>query len=101
MAIDVMQDGDELIIRVHVDSKPADELVQIAREPLAKHGLELKPIQRFINAGTLKVVEVGRRRFTKLSYLLALVDQLPAPKSAEPEDDIAAAARKRAARRAS
>ena len=81
-------------------SEPADRLIPIARGPLAELGLEIKPVLRLIAAGALKVVEIGRRRFTKLSYLVALVDELPAATSTpEPEDDDLTAATRAAARR--
>lgn len=73
---------------------PTDDLVPIALEPLAAIGLELKAILALVEAGHLRAVTIGRRRFTKKSLLLALVDELPhaarsasgpAPKAAKDE----------------
>ena len=85
---------------------PPDSLVPIAGKPLSELGLELRAVQRLIAVGWLRVVAIGRRRFTKRSYLLALVDELrpvgPKARKDEPEkvDELAVAVALAAARRA-
>lgn len=59
-----------------------DELVALAPKPLAAMGLEHAAVARLVAEGRLRAVTIGRRRFTKRSYLLALVDELPTPKRA-------------------
>jgi hypothetical protein len=86
MGISVHHDGGEIVIRVKGDAEPTDTLVAIAAEPLAVYGLELKPVLRLADDGALKTVAIGRRRFTKLSYLLALVDTLPAANAVNEEE---------------
>lgn len=55
-----------------------DELVAVAAEPLEAMGLELAAVRALVTSGRLKAVRIGRRVFTKRSYLLAMVDELPA-----------------------
>ncbi len=91
------------MIRVRLDAQPVDELVAIAAEPLAALGLELRAVQTLVAEGRLRAVQIGRRRFTRRSYLLALVDELEvatAEPKAKPADVLTLAASK-AARRAS
>jgi hypothetical protein len=82
-------------------SESADELVPITREALGPLALEYAPILALAQAGTLKTVWIGRRRYTKRSWLVALADTLPPATGddARPVDDLAVAARKRANRR--
>jgi hypothetical protein len=54
-----------------------DELVALSPAPLAAMGLEHAAVLRLVATGNLKAVKVGRRVFTKRSYLLSLVDELP------------------------
>jgi hypothetical protein len=68
----------ELVIRVRLDAQAADELVR-----LADVDLEAKAKARLVRDGSLKVVRIGRELFTKRSYLLALVDELPAHRPAD------------------
>lgn len=77
---------------------PADALIHLSAAGLRPYGIELKPAVRLADEGTLRTVEIGRRRFTTLRHLLALVDLLPPAKAPEAEDDVTAAARKRARR---
>lgn len=78
---------------------PHDELVAVAPKPLAALGLEYRPTLALAQAGTLRTVWIGRRRFTRRSWLAALAEALPPACSAQPEDDLAEAARRRASRR--
>lgn len=57
-----------------------DELVPLSPAPLAAMGLEHAAVLRLVAEGRLRAVTIGRRRFTKRSYLLALVDELPVAK---------------------
>jgi len=86
------------------DADQQDALVAIAAKPLAALGLELRAVQRLIADGRLRAVAIGRRRFTRKSYLLALVDELspvaPTRRDDEPEDDLLVAVARAAARRA-
>jgi hypothetical protein len=91
----------EIVIRVRADAEPADALIPLSAGGLKPYSLELKPIVRLADDGKLKTVTIGRKRFTTLRHLLALVDAAPVVQVDAPADDIAAAARKRAARRAS
>ncbi len=87
---------------------PVDELVPLTAEALAKMGLEARAVHRLVVNGALKTVAIGRRRFTRRSYLLALVDTLPAvehrntkpAKVTAPQSDLEIAVAKSAARRA-
>jgi hypothetical protein len=92
-------DGSELTIRIVVETQKPDELVPITQADLEPFGLELRPIRRLIAAGKLRVVEIGRRRFTKRSFLLALVDELPAVRGPQDADKVVVDPRE-AARRA-
>jgi hypothetical protein len=96
-------------IGARLSASPPDTLVPIAADAIDALGLELRAVQRLIADGRLKAVEIGRRKFTKASYLLALVDELPAVGRAhavavdghdELQEAFAAAARRRAARSA-
>jgi hypothetical protein len=100
MGIEVQQVDGEIVIRVRADAGPVDALIPISAAGLRPYGLELRPIVRLAEEGRLRSVAIGRRRYTTLRHLLALVDVLPAAVPAEPTDDVALAARKRAARRA-
>lgn len=97
-AFAVEQTAGEIIIRVRSEPQSVDALVPIAAEPLAGLGLEYRPTLALAQAGTLKTVWIGRRRFTKQSWLVALADALPLATDAAPEDELAQAAAKRAAR---
>lgn len=100
----VSLEGGELVVRIRLDATPADELVAVAADPLAALGLELRAVQTLIADGKLRAVQIGRRRFTKLSYLLALVDELEAERPTSPHGqpaDVLALAASKAARRAS
>lgn len=99
MRTEVQLDGSEIVIRLRTDATPSDSLIAIAKEPLAELGLELKAVRKLIADGALRTVAIGRRTFTKTSYLTALVDSLPAAKAVGATDDLAIAAQKRAARR--
>jgi hypothetical protein len=97
-AIDVEQ-GSHITITVRAPREPADRLVPVERVALRELGLEERAIRRLVEGGELRAVTIGRRRFTRLSYLLSLVDELPQARAhVEPVDDIEAAARKRARR---
>ncbi|HEY4013759.1 MAG TPA: hypothetical protein VGM06_10495 [Polyangiaceae bacterium] len=97
--ITVEQTGNELVIRVQASATPVDELVAIERKALKPIGLEYAPVLALAQAGTLRTVWIGRRRFTRRSWLVALADILPAAVDAEPTDDIGLAAAKRAVRK--
>lgn len=86
------------------EPKPTDDLVHVALGPISALGLELRPVQALIADGRLKTIVIGRRRFTKKSLLLALVDELPhaaraACGPAPKRDDALAKAVERAATR--
>lgn len=82
--------ADALGLTAVADVEPRDELVAICAEGLEPYGLELRAVQTLIAEGRLRAVQIGRRRFTKRSYLLALVDELeteqPAPPRGQPVD---------------
>lgn len=84
------------------EPRPSDDLVALNAAGLAAIGLELRSIQKLVAAGRLRAVEIGRRRFTKRSYLLALVDELPAAvrKADEDGDALRVAVAKAGQRRA-
>lgn len=60
-----------------------DALVPINGEALAALGLELRPVARLADSGELRTLRIGRRRYTRQSWLVALADKLasaaPAP----------------------
>ena len=96
----VAVEGGEVVIRVQLPtSEPADALVAVAAEPLAALGLEYGPVLRLAQSGELRSVWIGRRRFTKRSWLVALADTLPAATSTPDEPDDLRAAVAKAARR--
>ncbi len=75
----------------------------IAAEPLPALGLEHRAVQTLVAECRQLPVHIGRRRITRRSYLLALVDELEvatAEPKAKPADVLTLAASK-AARRAS
>jgi hypothetical protein len=97
-------EGGELVIRVRLDAEPRDELVAIAADALKPYGLELRAVQTLIADGLLRAVTIGRRRFTRRSLLLALVDELPTSTHVpadQPKADVLTLAASKAARRAS
>jgi len=100
--IDVEQDGQTItiVLRSVSSAQPADELVAIERESLRKLDLEYAPILGACQAGTLKSIWLGRRRYTKRSWLVALADTLPPATDVEqpPADDLTLAFRRRAER---
>ncbi|HLK40593.1 MAG TPA: hypothetical protein VKU41_27765 [Polyangiaceae bacterium] len=65
-----------------------DELVPLDAQSLAAYGLEHNAVARLVAAGKLRAVRIGRRNFTRRSYLLALVDELPqVRRTRDTEDD--------------
>jgi hypothetical protein len=98
-AIDVQQDGSQVTITLRTASQPQDALIPVTADALKPLGLEYGPIVRHAQTGTLRTCWIGRNRFTKLSWLLALVEALPPATTDAPEDDLTEAARKRARRR--
>jgi hypothetical protein len=100
----VALEGGELVIRIRLAAQPVDELVAVCAEGLAPFGLELRAVQSLIAEGKLRAVQIGRRRFTKRSLLLALVDELEvhaAPERDAKAADVLTLAASKAARRAS
>jgi hypothetical protein len=80
-----------------------DELLPVTREALAPLSLEYRPILELAQAGTLRTVWIGRRRYTKRSWLVDLADALPSAADApaeQPVDELKAAVRKMAEREA-
>jgi hypothetical protein len=96
-ATDVRQDGSQILITVRAASEPADLPIPIEAEALARYGLEERPVRRLAEIGRLQYRTIGRRRVTTLRWLLEAIYALPA-RALEPDDDVAAAASKRAAR---
>jgi hypothetical protein len=99
-AIDVARDGDEIRIVIRTAAQPTDALIAFTPAGLKAHGIEFKPAAKFAAEGLLKTVWIGRRRFTSVARLLALVDVLPTASAAEQIDELAEAVAKRAAKRA-
>ena len=97
-AVDALLDALE---RHAPGSATADELVKLRDLPF-----ESAARRALVRDGRLKVVRVGRHLFTSRAAVVALFEtlppaRLPGPKpKAAPVDDLAAAARKRAVRRA-
>jgi hypothetical protein len=83
-------------------AESVDEIVPVTREAIEAAGLDYAPTVRAAQTGELRTVRQGRRRLTTRVWLLAYVTALP-PASArvDADDDVAAAARKRALRVAS
>lgn len=77
-----------------------DDLILIAHAPLEARGFELKPIVRAVESGALRTVRLGRRRYTRATWLAELADKLTAATPIAQVDDLAEAARRRAARKA-
>jgi hypothetical protein len=96
-AIDTILDAIEE--RATVATPPIDDLVPLTLKAVEARGLELRPLVRLAEAGTLKTVRIGRRRYTRASWLAGLADALPPAADVEPADELTAAARRRAARR--
>jgi hypothetical protein len=97
-AIEVQEDGSQITITVRAAAAPADELIPVTATALEPLQLEYRPVVALAQSGTLRTVWIGRRRYTKRSWLLALADELPAATQTAPDDDLAIAAAKRAAR---
>jgi hypothetical protein len=76
----------------------ADDLIPVSPDALEPLGLEYRPVVALAQSGTLRTVWIGRRRFTKRSWLVALADALPSATDTAPGDELALAAAKRAAR---
>ncbi len=77
-----------------------DELVPLTPEALAALGLEHRPVVRLVERGELASIKIGRRRYTRRSWLAQLAEKTPIVPSrpAVPKDDLLDAVRKRAAR---
>lgn len=79
-----------------------DELIPLNLEALDPRGIELRPAIRAAERGELRTVHVGRRRLTTMRWLYEWATSLPvdaADAAPEAVDDLARAARRRAARR--
>jgi hypothetical protein len=84
-------------------SQPTDELV-----PLRELPFDVEARRRLVREGKLKTVRIGRSLFTSRAAVAALATELPPatmpgpkPRAAlAPVDDVAEAARRRAARKA-
>lgn len=81
-------------------SEPTDAVIVIDKAGLAKYDLEEKPIRKLAETRKLQYRTIGRKRVTTLRWLLECLYSLPAAVAVDPDDDLAAAASKRAARRA-
>ena len=93
-ALDVLLDAlDERAPR-----EAGDELIPVAPDALEPLALEYRAVVALAKEGALRTVWVGRRRYTKRSWLLALADTLPAAMDTAPDDELAMAAAKRAVR---
>jgi hypothetical protein len=103
--------GNERYSRIHTaldllldaldDREPreaGDDLIPVSPDALEPLGLEYRPVVALAQSGTLRTVWIGRRRFTKRSWLVALADALPSATDAAPDDELAIAAAKRAKR---
>jgi hypothetical protein len=78
-----------------------DELIALERAALERHGFEHAPVVRLAEEGTLRSVKIGRKRYTTRAWLVELAASLPPARSAERGDDeVTAAARRKAARKA-
>ena len=78
----------------------ADELIGLTPEALERAGFEHAPIVKLAEAGTLRTIRIGRKRYTTRAWLVALAEKLPPARAAdEHEDEVTAAARRRATRR--
>lgn len=99
-AITVEHDGAQITITVRTTSAPVDELVPVTADALEPLGLEYAPILAHAQSGVLRTVWIGRRRFTRRSWLLGLAKALPPATAEQPDDDIGNAVRKRARRAA-
>jgi hypothetical protein len=101
--IDVQHDGQTItiIVRTVPSTQPAvDELVRIAPAPLRALDLEYNAILKHAQSGDLRTAWIGRARYTRKSWLAALLEKLPPAADAhQPIDDIAVAARRIAERR--
>lgn len=85
-----------------LSTAPADDLILIVPAVLEDRGFEFKPIARAVESGELRSVKIGRPRYTKMSWVLAWAERLPAAvgSASESTDDLADAVRGRALRRA-
>ena len=54
-----------------------DELVPITAEALTPLQFEHRAVVRLAEAGQLRTVRIGRRRYTRASWLAELADKLP------------------------
>jgi hypothetical protein len=54
-----------------------DELVPITPEALAPRHLEHRSVVRLAEKGELRTIRIGRRRYTRASWLAELADKLP------------------------
>ncbi len=71
-----------------------EELVRVRDLPL-----EERARTDLIRDGHLRAVKIGRELWTRRSELARLIDVLPSVNASKPDDEVAAAARRRAARR--
>ena len=61
-----------------------DELIPLTVEGLAARQLEHRPIMRLADSGKLRTVRIGRRRYTRPSWLAAVAEVLPTTRQAVP-----------------
>jgi hypothetical protein len=94
--VDLVMDAAEQAPATSVDG-----IVPVTREAMATEGLDYASILDAAKSGALRTVWQGRRRLTTRAWLCAYVMALPpAVAAVDPTDDLAMAARKRAARNA-
>jgi hypothetical protein len=90
-ALDALLDGLDEYRRAPV----AEELVRVRDLPI-----EARARTELVVTGSLRTVKLGRELWTKRSWLVAAVDALPPAHVAHvEEDEVTAAARRRATRR--
>jgi hypothetical protein len=79
LAIAIVEFLDQLVIN-RPPRESGDRLIAIDAAALAVEGFEYRPIARLIAAGQLQTLRIGRRRYTRRSWLHAITNPDPAPK---------------------
>ena len=74
-----------------------DALIPITSEALTPLQFEHRAVVRLVETGQLRTVQIGRRRYTKASWLAEMAEKLPisVPPPLPPEDELMLALRGR------
>lgn len=71
-------------VATRAQAPTSDDLIPLTAEGLAAHRFEHKPVLRLAESGQLRTVRIGRRRYTRPSWLAEVAAGLPAGRRTSP-----------------